>query len=372
MTDKHSTTWLALALLVGAGWLLYVLAPILTPFALSAGLAYIGDPLVDRLEKVGKGRFRLGRTGGVLIVFTLMFGIILFLPLLLIPLLEQQVSSFLNKLPSYIEWIRDTALPALMASLDIEAELSTGSLVEVLKSHWQQAGGIAASILGSLSNSGMAIFAWLMNMMLVPVVTFYLLRDWDKLVASINGLLPRNVEPTVSQIARESDQVLSAFFRGQLMVMLILAIFYSTALSIIGLDLAILVGLIAGFVSFVPYLGPIVGLLMAGIAAAVQFQDVLHVALALGVFFAGQALEGMVLTPKLVGDQIGLHPVAVIFAILAGGQLFGFIGVLLALPASAVVMVILRHFHAGYLSSTMYDTPSEIVTGKHDAPKGDA
>ena len=369
MTETQSNAWLLLAFIIGCGWLLYALTPILTPFALSAGLAYLGDPLVDRLERIRIGRFGIGRTGGVLVVFTLIFGVLLLLPMLLLPSLEAQISRLIENLPRYAEWIRTTALPMVMNALNMDAQFEASGLVDILKEHWQEAGGLAANILGSLSSSGAVVFAWIMNMLLVPVVTFYLLRDWDRLVEAIHGLLPRQHEAKISTIARESDQVLSAFFRGQLMVMLVLAVFYSVALALIGLDLALLVGIIAGLVSFVPYLGAIVGLLMAGIAAAVQFQDIFHVALALGVFFAGQALEGMVLTPKLVGDQIGLHPVAVIFAVLAGGQLFGFIGVLLALPASAVVMVILRHIHQGYLNSGMYDEPGKIVTdtGTHKA-----
>jgi len=185
-------------------------------------------------------------------------------------------------------------------------------------------------------------------------VTFYLLRDWDHLVGRVNELIPRRSQPVVARLAKESDTVLGAFLRGQLLVMLALAIIYITGLSFIGLDLAILIGLVAGLISFVPYLGFIVGILLAGIAAIVQFHDALHPGYVVLVFALAQAIEGMLLTPLLVGDRIGLHPVAVIFAILAGGQLFGFVGVLLALPVAAVIAVILRYAHERYKESGLY------------------
>jgi predicted PurR-regulated permease PerM len=182
-------------------------------------------------------------------------------------------------------------------------------------------------------------------------VAFYLLRDWNDMAARVHGLFPRPVQPRVAQLARESDEVLGAFLRGQLLVMLALAIIYSAGLWILGLDLALPIGLVAGFVSFVPYLGFIVGLAAASVAAIFQFQDAWMLMWVGAVFGFGQILEGTLITPKLVGDRIGLHPVAVIFAVLAGGQLFGFFGVLLALPAAAVMVVWLRHLHGGFIRS---------------------
>jgi predicted PurR-regulated permease PerM len=199
---------------------------------------------------------------------------------------------------------------------------------------------------------------------LVPVVGFYLLRDWDLLVERVSTLVPRGAAPTVARLARESDQVLGAFLRGQLSVMIALGAIYGIGLWLVGIDVGPLIGMIAGLISFVPFLGAIVGVVMALIAALVQYHDWLHVILVAVVFAVGQTLEGYVLVPKLVGDRIGLHPVAVIFAVLAGGELFGFIGVLVALPVAAVAMVLLRYAHERYRQSAMYRSGAEprIVT----------
>jgi len=203
------------------------------------------------------------------------------------------------------------------------------------------------------------VLGWLMNLVLIPVVTFYLLRDWDLLIKGIRGLLPRKIEPRVEQLAVEINEVLGAFVRGQLLVMFALGVIYTAGLWLIGLDLAFIIGMGAGLLSVVPYLGTVVGLLAAVLAAIFQFQDLFHTVMVLLVFGAGQMLEGMVLTPKLVGDRIGLHPVAVIFAVLAGGQLFGFLGILLALPVASALNVLVRHLRDKYTKSTLYHEETE-------------
>jgi len=187
------------------------------------------------------------------------------------------------------------------------------------------------------------------------VVTFYLLRDWDPMIRATHDLLPRNMEAEISRTAKDVDEVLGAFFRGQLMVMLALGLIYSIGMSMVGIDLAILIGMGAGLLSIVPYLGSIVGVLVAAGAAIFQFQDVFHLVMVLLVFGAGQAVESMYLTPKLVGDRIGLHPVTVIFAVLAGGQLFGFLGILLALPVAAALNVLVRRMLLKYRQSDLYN-----------------
>ena len=202
----------------------------------------------------------------------------------------------------------------------------------------------------------MAVVAIMTNLILIPVVTFYLLRDWDLLVKGVHDLLPRNMQAEISRTAIEVDDVLGAFFRGQLMVMLALGVIYSVGLSLVGVELAVLIGMGAGLLSVVPYLGSIVGVLVAAGAAIFQFQDWFHLLMVLLVFGVGQSAESMYLTPKLVGDRIGLHPVTVIFAVLAGGQLFGFLGVLLAMPVAAVLNVLVRHMHNKYRKSEMYST----------------
>jgi predicted PurR-regulated permease PerM len=348
MTDTQK--WQLLALSVVLGILLWLLAPVLTPFAVSALLAYLADPLVDRLQ-----RWKLSRTGAVCIVFALMTLAIVGVVLLLIPMLERQIGAFIEQLPRYIDWVQGRVLPWVErhSGFDLEA-VDSSQMIEALRGHWQQAGGIAATVLGGISKSGLAVLGWIANLVLIPVVTFYLLRDWDVLVESVRELLPRPVEPTVSRLAAESDSVLGAFLRGQLSVMLALGTMYSIGLWAVGIDLALLIGMLAGLVSFVPYLGVFVGAAVGIIAALVQYGDWLHPLLVVGVFAVGQTLEGFVLTPWLVGDRIGLHPVAVIFAIMAGGQLFGFLGVLLALPVAAVAMVVLRYLHQRYTASRLY------------------
>lgn len=348
MTDSQK--WLVLSGLLATGGLLYLLAPVLTPFLIAALLAYVADPLVDRLEAR-----KVSRTLGTVIVFVWMFMVLLALLLIGIPLLEQQITTLAEKLPGYIDWIQYTAAPWVQNKLQLDVSaLDMASFKQALTEHWQSAGGVMVNIVASVTKSGMAILGWLMNLILIPVVAFYLLRDWDVLVARIRALLPRAAEPIVTRLARNCDEVLGAFLRGQLLAMIALGAIYSLGLWLVGLDLALLIGMMAGLLSFVPYLGFSIGLLAASIAAIVQFQDIYHLLLVFAVFGAGQVLEGMVLIPLLVGDRIGLHPVVVIFAIMAGGQLFGFFGMLLALPVAAVLMVLLHYAHERYLNSRLY------------------
>ncbi len=349
MAELRIAFWLLLA--SACGLVLYLLAPVLTPFLLSAVLAYLGDPLIDRLE-----RLRFSRTAAVVAVFCLIFAALIAVALLLVPALERQVLAVVRGLPAHLDALKDHLGPWLRERIGLDfAFLDFGALREQLAQQVDKVGSIAASVLGSLSQSTAAVLGWLANGVLVPVVTFYLLRDWDVLVMRVRGLLPRPLEPRVSQIAAESDTVLGAFLRGQFSVMLALGAIYALGLMLVELEAALLIGLLAGLVSFVPYLGFIVGVAAAGFAAALQFGDLLHLGLVVAVFAFGQAVEGMLLTPWLVGDRIGLHPVAVIFAVLAGGQLFGFMGVLLALPVAAVIAVLLRHTLEGYRASGLYE-----------------
>lgn len=354
MTDSEK--WLVLSLVLVSGFLIYLLAPILTPFLVAAFLAYMADPLVDRLES-----YKLSRALAATVVFSGLMLVLLLLLLIFIPLLEEQIRIFIAKLPGYIDWLRHEVLPRLQSRFGLEQTgFDKGDLQKTLMDNWQKAGGLMANVIGSVSRSGLAVLGWLVNIMLIPVVTFYLLRDWDILVARICALLPVSTEPTVVRLAKASDAVLGAFLRGQLLVMLGLGTIYSVGLWIIGLDLALLIGVIAGLVSFVPYLGFFVGFLMAGIAALVQFHELLPLAYVLIVFGIGQLIEGFLLTPLLIGERIGLHPVAVIFAVLAGGQLFGFLGVLLALPIAAVIRVLLGYAHERYINSRLYESQTPI------------
>jgi len=356
MTNE-SRNWLVLAVLAGGGWLLYLLAPVITPFAISAVLAYLGDPLTDRLEKVSLGRWKLGRTVAVSIVFILMLSLLTIGLLIIIPLLVEQVRTLIHLLPRWIEWFSTTVFPWFAAKLGLDpGGFDSAEFVQMLKDYWREISAAAFKVIDYVSRGGMAVAAVLTNLILIPVVTFYLLRDWDSLVRAVHDLLPRPMEPEISRLATEVDEVLGAFFRGQLMVMLALGLIYAVGLSLIGLDLAVLIGLGAGFLSIVPYLGSIVGVLVAVVAAIFQFQDILHPVMALLVFGLGQTAEGMYLTPKLVGDRIGLHPVAVIFAVLAGAQLFGFLGILVALPVAAGLNVFIRDMLQKYRQSELYNS----------------
>lgn len=349
-TRADSRQWFVLALVVAGGWLLYLLAPVLTPFLMSALLAYLGDPLVDRLQRMG-----MSRTLGVLAVFGIMFVTGILALVVLLPMLSHQAVAFLNNIPEALDWLQKQVAPRIAAvvgsdvvSIDIEG------LRSAIVDHWRQLGSVAGRVMSSLGRSGQVVLGWLTYLLLIPVVTFYLLRDWDHLLAAVRDLLPQRAAPTIGKLAQEIDAVLAEFLRGQLTVMLALAAIYISGLWIVGLDLAFVIGIAAGLLSFVPYLGVIVGVAAAVVAAFLQFHDVAHLIGVAAVFTVGQLLEGMVLSPLLVGDRIGLHPVAVIFAVMAGGQLFGFFGVLVALPVAAVVVVLLRHSRDEYFKSELY------------------
>lgn len=351
--------WLLIAGIVG--WLIYLLAPVLTPFVCAALLGWLGDPWVDRLERTGRSR-----TVAVVLVFTLMILLLVLALLILVPMLERQVVEVVQSLPSYRDWFVQTALPWVErhTGLELVAWLDPDRIMEWLRGHWQQAGGVAATFFGYLSRSGFAMMAWIANLVLLPILTFYFLRDWDKLVERVAALVPRDHIGTVTRLARESNDVLGAFLRGQFLVMLALGAIYAAGLSVVGLKIGLLIGLIAGLISFVPYLGTATGIVLGVIAALVQSSgDWTLVAMVLVVFVIGQMLEGYVLTPRIVGDRIGLHPVAVIFAIMAGGQLFGFLGMLLALPVAAIANVLLRFAHERYTRSTLYagDHPTILL-----------
>jgi len=343
--------WQWLALAVGLGFLVWLLGPVLTPFIVSALLAWLGAPLVSRIERWGTSR-----TTAVVLVFSFMTLVIVLAVLLLIPLVESQVAQLVEWLPRLGAWMTATAVPWLEQRFDMELApyFDPSSVIALLKQHWQEAGGVAATVLGGVTKSGAAIIGWMVNLALIPVVTFFFMRDSKAMGQRIRDLLPRPMEPTVVRLARESDDMLGGFLRGQMMVMISLGIIYGFGLWMVGVELGILIGLVAGLVSFVPYLGALVGIGAAVIATLVQHGDWMHLLLVLGVFAVGQTLESFLLTPWLVGDRIGLHPVAVIFAIMAGGQLFGFTGILLALPVAAVAMVLLRYLHQQYTESQLY------------------
>ncbi|MDR6673994.1 AI-2E family transporter [Xanthomonas sp. 1678] len=350
------------AVILGALWVVALLAPILTPFVLALLLGWLGDPLVDRLERAGRSR-----NMAVTLVFVLMLLLLVLALLILVPMLERQIVTFIDVLPQVRDWFTGTAIPwaEQKTGLQLMAWLDPERLIEWIRGHWQQAGGVAATFFGYLSRSGFAMVTWVVNLVLLPILTFYFLRDWDILVERVAATIPRNHVATVGRLARQSNDVLGAFIRGQFLVMLALGVIYAGGLSLIGLNLGLLIGIIAGLISFIPYLGATTGILLAILAALVQAQGFdLQLLILVGVVFTvGQLLESYVLTPRIVGDKIGLHPVAVIFAVMAGGQLFGFLGMLLALPVAAVANVLLHYLHEQYRQSDLYagDKPAILL-----------
>lgn len=349
MMDTRRWVWLVVVLVIGT--LLYFLHGILSPFLIGIGLAYLADPLVDRLERAG-----LSRTWGVVVVFSLFTLVFMAMLLVLIPMLAKQLVRLYELAPQMLDWLQHVALPWVQTRLGLaDGFWKFDKIKSAISEHMGQTTDIVGIVLAQATASGLALIGWLANLVLIPVVGFYLLRDWDLMMAKLRRLLPRQREEQVVTLALECHEVLGAFVRGQLLVMLALGVIYAAGLMLVGLELGLLIGIMAGLAAIVPYMGFIIGIGAALIAGMFQFGGDLYPMLGIvAVFMVGQALEGMVLTPLLVGDRIGLHPVAVIFAILAGGELFGFTGVLLALPVAAVIMVLLRHMHDLYKESDMY------------------
>ncbi|MCR6495641.1 AI-2E family transporter [Thermomonas sp. S9] len=335
----------------------------------AALLGWLGDPMVDRLER------RMSRNSAVVLVFAVMILVLLLAAVLLVPLLESQVMILVDSLPGYRDWFVQTALPWIerRTGLQILAWLDPQHLFQLIREHWQGAGGIVAVMLGYVSRSGFALVTWLANIALLPVLTFFFLRDWDLIVSKVAALIPRDHYATVRRLALEANEVLGGFLRGQLLVMLMLGILYALGLWLVGLKLGILIGVVAGLLTFVPYLGPAAIILFGGIAALVQFGDWQHLAGVGIVFGVGQVVESFLLTPVLVGDRIGLHPMVVIFAVMAGGTLFGFLGMLLALPVAAVINVLLRYAQERYRHSRLYagDTPAILLDAAPPPGGGD-
>jgi predicted PurR-regulated permease PerM len=332
------------------GVVVYFLSPILTPFLLGGLLAYLGNPLVNRLVK-----WHLPRTLAVTIVFVFILSLVAILLTSLVPLLEGQIILVVNKLPAFLTWIQLTVVPWIQSRFGVDiSSIDVNSIKSTITADWQQTGHVATRVFKTIAHSSVMLFAVLLNLILIPVVTFYLLRDWLVLIKKTKNVIPRKYLGEATEILSECNEVLGAFFRGQLLVMLALGVFYSAALKIAGLDLALLIGVLIAILSIVPYLGTIVGLALAVIAVLFQFADTTHVFYILIVFVLGHVIESLVLAPLLIGNRIGLHPVAVIFAILAGGELFGFFGILLALPVAAVIMVWVRYIYHHYLNSKFY------------------
>ena len=324
---------------------LWLLGDILLPFVLGAALAYLLDPIVDRLERLGTGRVL-----GTILILMAAFFVLFFIFLLLIPLAIDQFRLLAAAAPDLVTSVQALVLNQI-ASISPESE-ALNSTVSNLSTMAQEKLGI---IFGSVMASAISLIDVIMLMVITPVVAVYLLVDWDRILEKINELLPLDHASVVRSLASEIDSTLSAFVRGMIAVCLVLGIYYATALSLIGLEFGLIIGFIAGLVSFIPYVGALLGGVLAIGLALIQFWgDFELVALVVGVFIVGQIFEGNILTPKLVGNSVGLHPVSLILALSLFGAFFGFIGLLLAVPLAASAGVILRFFIKKYKMSRLF------------------
>ena len=340
--------WLVVTAVVVAA-LLHFLGSILTPFLVGAILAYFGSPFVTWAE-----RHRVPRTLGTLLVILVILLLVLALLLVLVPLVQSEIGQLMRRLPELAATLYGRVAPWLRETFGIEVQMDLASVKELIADNLDSAQALTLKLLSGLKAGGTVVLGILINLALIPVVMFYLLRDWNRIVARVDGLLPRRWLPRVRTISREIDRVLAEFLRGQLSVMGVLAVYYSVGLMVAGLQFAVPIGILTGLLVFIPYVGFGLGLILGVLAALLQWSGWPGFFSVLAVYGIGQLLENYVLVPLLVGDRIGLHPLAVIFALLAFGELFGFAGVLLALPVSAALLVGLRHLRATYVDSDLY------------------
>lgn len=353
-TQKSFAAWAAIAVLFAL--VIWLLAPVLAPFVVASVLAYALTPVVDWLDDIGRGR--IPRLLAVVLVELLFILVLLGVSLLIVPILVKELPLLREQLPVLLD-SANAALKPLLAQLGIHFSLDVVNIkafvMKYLNANFEDALG---SVLTSVKLGGSVAFAIIGNAILIPVALFYLLMDWNRFVAQARAFIPPRLRKGTDSFMQEADAVLGQYLRGQLLVMLILAVFYSVALALFGLDLAMPIGIFTGLAIFVPYLGFGVGLVLALLAGLLEFAANAGVAYALimvaVVYGLGQFVESLFLTPRLVGERIGLHPLAVIFALLAFGQLFGFVGVLIALPVSAVLLVAIRRMRSSYMSSQLY------------------
>ena len=348
--QKRGFAWLAIALV--ASLLLWLLAPVLTPFLVGAVFAYALTPVVDRLVHVGRGR--MPRLVAVVLVELLFIVILLSLLLLVIPILTKELPLLRDQIPLMAERLTTWAEP-LLNDLGIPVRLDVASVksfaIKYFSTNW---GDDVGSLLASVRVGGSVALALVGNAVLIPIVLFYLLMDWHRFVGLLMDLVPPRLRASVNRFTSEADSVLGQYLRGQLLVMLVLAVYYSAGLALFRLDLALPIGIFTGLAVFVPYVGFGVGLTLASLAGLLQLGLLKALVMVVVVYGLGQVIESFFLTPRLVGERIGLHPLAVIFALLAFAQLFGFVGVLVALPASAVLLVAVRRVRESYMDSKLY------------------
>lgn len=365
LLQKETLLWAAIV--VAFGVLIYILAPVLTPFLIAAILGYILNPGVDWLHR----RAKVPRWIGTTLMVLVLFAVAVFLILIIVPVLQKEFIQARDKVPELVTKMQMGLAPRLSEWFGVDVQFSAQSVRDFVGEHFAVE-SFATSALAYLKVGGAAAIAWFATAFLVPIVLFYLLIDWHQVWSRMARAIPRGLHARISGMAGEIDHVLGRFLRGQLMLMVTLAAYYSCALWIARFDIALPVGLITGLLVFIPYAGFAIGLVLALLAALLQFGNLygfLAVALIYGV---GQVLETMVLTPRLVGESIGLHPLTVIFALLAFGELFGFFGILLALPISAILAVALRHGWAHYVESDFYRGGAALAVRRTTTPPPDA
>ena len=349
-TQKRTFSWIAIAIAIFL--ILWLMGPVLTPFVVAAVLAYALTPLVNKLDYMGRGR--LPRVVAVILVEVLFLLVGLSLILLIVPIMAKEIPLMREQLPLLADKFNNWFSP-LAAQFGFKVSLDVNSIkafvLKYLSTNFEDTLG---SVLSSLKLGGSVALTILGNAVLIPVALFYLLMDWERFVARFFALVPLRVREGFDSFTQEADVVLGQYLRGQLLVMISMAVFYSVGMLLFGLDLALPIGIFTGLAMFVPYLGFGIGLILAVLAGLLQFASIKALVMVGVVFGIGQLLEGFVLTPRLVGERIGLHPLAVIFALLAFGQIFGLVGVLVALPASAVLLVAIRRMQANYFSSKLY------------------
>ena len=345
--DRRVLIWLCVASAALA--MLYGLAPILMPFVLGAVLAYICQPLVAWLT-----RKWMPRTLAVVVVMLLEALLLVLFVLTVLPLFVKEIRLLIEQLPAMLAKLNSALGPWLSDHLGIKISLDPASLRNAVTGAIANSEGLGPKVLNSLRLGGLGLLGLLTNLVLTPVVQFFLMRDWDLMLGRMDSLIPRGWHGQINDLARQADEALGQYLHGQILVILVMAFFYSMGLWVAGLDFFLPIGVITGTLVFIPYVGAAIGFLLGTLAAFLQFQDFTGVVWVWVVFGLGQALEGNLVTPKLVGERIGLHPVAVIFALLAFGQLFGFVGLLVALPASAVLLVALRILRERYVGSKLY------------------
>ncbi len=334
-------------------WILYLLLPVVIPFVMAFLLAYLFSPLVEKMQKL-----HLPRWLAISLVFIFILVVITLVAWYLVPMIWAQLMYARDHIPEMLHWVNETFLPWASNTFNLEPmQINTDELSKSVMDYVQTNYSVdnIQDIAVRLAQSGLNFIQIGGMLVLVPIIAFYFLLDWDKMLGQLRRTIPRKMEPRVVSIAKECHEVLGAFVKGQFLVMVLLGLVYAVGLQVIGLHVGLIIGLVAGLASIIPYLGFAVGIVAAIIATFLQFgMDWVQLALVMIVFMIGQAIEGYVLQPFLLGDKIGLSPVAVVFSVLAGAQLLGFAGMLVALPAAAVIVVLMRHLRESYERSPFY------------------